>query len=268
MRFSRTKSLLLCFATAIVLAAATRTEGAVIVGGSGLLDAAYANQLEAWLGEGTIEITRIYGKASGDTATNFHNAVDGQGRTFSVIQVFASQGNYAVFEGGGSAVADVQAQIIGGYNPQSWNSDSTGSHNFTPNDIDRTAFIFNLTSPEVQRQNLIGQAFFNAGEYQTLNGAFFGPSFGGGSDIRVDHTLSAGYAFNWSYGGTSYTDNIVIGGGYYTQSLQFGQIEVFTIRNVSAAVPEPLSLLSWSVFAFFGAAVPALRGRFKVRLPV
>ena len=42
-------------------------------------------------------------------------------------------------------------QIIGGYNPQSW--DSSNNYHYTNNDADRTGFIFNLTNANVGKMH-------------------------------------------------------------------------------------------------------------------
>ena len=58
---------------------------ALLLSGAGrakatLITAADQSQLESWLGEGPLTLTNIYTKKAGDTAANFHAAVDGQGR--------------------------------------------------------------------------------------------------------------------------------------------------------------------------------------------
>jgi hypothetical protein len=144
-----------------------------IIGGSTLLTTGYVTQLENWLGEGPLALTNIFTKGiTGSNSTDWHNAVNNQGRTFSVFEIVDN--NQATL-------------VIGGYNPQSWNS--SGGYNFTPNDADRTAFIFNLTTGVVQRQCLsagpinCGYDFADYGRYQTYNYTAYGPTFGGGHDI-------------------------------------------------------------------------------------
>jgi hypothetical protein len=114
---------------------------AIVVGGSELLTPAYAQQLQDWLGEGPIALTNIFTKATGDTSADFHAAADGQGRTFSVLEVLTVNG-------------EVATQIIGGYNPQSWSSNA-GWH-LSPTNAERTAFLFNLSTTEKQDQKADG----------------------------------------------------------------------------------------------------------------
>jgi hypothetical protein len=198
-----------------------QANAATIVGGSTLLDAAFANQLETWLGEGPIALTNIYAKAAGDDSLDFHAAVDGKGRTFVVM---AATGNYGAGPTG----------IIGGYNPQSWRSSSAWG--WTPDDAERTAFIFDLTTTRLFRQNLTSEPVFgdiNAGAYQTYNNASYGPYFGGGADLLVNQTLNLGSSYFYSYSDAGNVTTSIMGPG----AIYFGAIEVFTIA--AAPVPEP-----------------------------
>lgn len=144
-----------------------------------LLTEAYQSQLETWFGQGDLNFTNIYTKSSGDYASDFHAAVDGLGATFFLMRVDANPDYSFSYISG--------PQIVGGYNPQSWKSDDT--YNATPNDADRTAFIYNLTNSILQRQDLSGEG--SNGEYQTYNGPFAGPSFGK-TDFVLDFDLNAG----------------------------------------------------------------------------
>ena len=219
------------FAAATAMMLVAQAEAGTIVGGSTLLGAGDVTQLETWLGEGPLTLTNIFTKTvgGGQTANDFHTAADGQGRTFLVYEVLATQGN--------------SQQIIGGYNPQSW--DSFNGYHITPNDVDRTAFLFNLTSLVRQDQRLNSEPLGD-GSRQTYNGTNYGPSFGNGHDIWVNPTLSFGYAFPYSYGsgGIGTTGTNIIGLPYpgFTTSIDYGTIEVFTIQQ-GAEVPEPSTLL-------------------------
>jgi len=203
---------------------------------AGLLTAAYEAKLEEWLGEGDLDFTNIFTKVAGDDSRDFHAAVDGKGRTFTLIELLQFAGNPT-------------REIIGGYNPQSW--DSSNQYHLTSANSQRTAFLYNLDAgllPNdpgvIQRQNLEGQSAPLSGLYQTLNRADYGPTFGGGHDLYVDSTLNAGAAYNYSYGGTSYFGLNIYGGvnqGNGGQNGQYGQIEVYTFAP-AAAVPEPGSL--------------------------
>ncbi|MET3132140.1 hypothetical protein AAKU55_002410 [Oxalobacteraceae bacterium GrIS 1.11] len=207
------------------------------VAGSALLTASNESQLASWLGEGNVKLTNIYTKAAGDTSLNFHHAADGKGRTFSVMQASNELG---------------QTWLVGGYNPQSWSSDQ--GYNRTPENAQRTAFIFNLTSDVVHRQTPKTQVLDEVGSYQTYNGAKFGPTFGIGNDLAVPEDLSTGgVSYMYSYVdpvaghfGTSLLD----GSAFHGPNIHFGAIEVFSI----SAVPEPetyammlagLALLGW-----------------------
>lgn len=194
------------------------TNSAQIVGGSNLVTQAQANQIAGYLNQGNITLTNIFSKTSGDgkTSANFHAAGDGQGRTITVYRVQYNGQQY----------------LIGGYNPQSWSS--INNYNVTPNDTDRTAFLFNLTSDFVQRQKLTSNpSCGSCGQYQTYNTSSYGPTFGGGHDIWVDNSLQAGYAYNWSYGDSNYSNNILNIGNPYTgyPSLQILGFEVFKVAQ-------------------------------------
>ncbi|XZE18803.1 PEP_CTERM-anchored TLD domain-containing protein [Pirellulaceae bacterium SH449] len=234
----------MCFGLSVMLAAMISLDAraAFVVGGGGLMTQSYADQVQTWLGEGPITLTNIFTKQAGNTGANFHAAADGKGRTITLIEVLG--GNYTTYSQTSGIVQQISTQVIGGYNPQSWNSN--GSYNISPDSL-RDAFIFNLTSQErfIQNTNWTGSA-------QTYNLSSFGPNFGGGFDIHTDSSLTTGYTNSRSYsanGTTSQTDSIIstTQSAYYVGGFQVGRIEVYTISAGSpAAVPEP------ATFALFG----------------
>lgn len=191
-----------------------------------LLSQADQEQLADWLGEGQLSLTSIYSKASGDTAANFHQAVDGKGRTFSVMQATNSAG---------------QTWLIGGYNPQSWST--SGSFNVTDQQADRKAFLFNLTMGQMHKQTPADYVLPSAGSFQTYNDVHFGPTFGIGHDLYVPDDLThGGYSALYSYintNGYDFKTSLLDGSVYVAPDVTFGAIEVYTI----AAVPEPGSAL-------------------------
>jgi hypothetical protein len=211
-----------------------------IAGGSSLLTQSYADQLGTWLGEGDLTITNIYTKQSGDRSGDFHAAADFKGRTFVLIEVPANTADDRR-----TLLINNPYQIIGGYNPQSW--DSSTDYHYTPLDPQRTAFLFNLTTTEIQRQSLTSETGIN-GQYQTYNDFAFGPIFGGGWDIWINGDLSTGGAYNWSYGGTVESNNILSGPSHHHTFTALGSIEVFTITNgIAGVVPEMDSVVVWSI---------------------
>jgi len=238
---------------ALGLAAGTLVSGAAhaaaVIGGSALLTAGYANQLETWLGEGSITLTNIFTKQAGDTSADFHAAADGQGRTFVVIS--GTEGNT-----GNSA-------IYGGYNPHSWNS-CCGY--YVASDVsDRTGFLFNLSLsqlfPELTGEFTGGPAMgFDAGQYQAVNILSYGPTFGGGHDFYVTQDLSLGYSYLYSYAdinASNYGTSVIDGSKNNGLDIKIAGIEVFTISEgtvVDGHVPEPGTLALVGLAVTAGAA--------------
>ncbi len=219
--------LLLATAVGMVVGTASATP---IVGGSEILDAGSALQLEGMLGQGGISLSNIFTKTVGSSSSDFHAACDGKGATFSVIEL-------------------MDGTIVGGYNPQSWNS--SGSYNMTPDDADRTAFLFDLTDARYFAQRLSSVPGY--GEYQTYNGGGNGPTFGSGNDLSVDYNLnncSVRVAGSWpdDGGGISYApDN-----GFFVPGGSIAKLEVFSV----AAIPEPATL---GLIGLFGGGILAVR---------
>ncbi|MDE2419543.1 MAG: PEP_CTERM-anchored TLD domain-containing protein [Burkholderiales bacterium] len=153
------------FVAAIVsLGFAVGAQAANVVGSSGLLNASDANQIETWLGQGSVQFDNVFTKVSGSTSTDFHAAADGKGATISIFSVAYGNGSQA---------------LIGGYNPSSWNA-GLSNYNYT---FAGGAFLFNLTSGLVQQQR--------AGmPYQTYNNVTYGPTFGGGVDLYATTVVS------------------------------------------------------------------------------
>lgn len=245
-----------------------------VVGGSNLLTSEYEEQLDIWLNQGSITLTNIFDHEPGDgkTSYDFHAAADGKGPTITLIQVLenssgvhwdASTNSYSSYS--------IGEQLIGGYNPQSWDSDAY--YHYTPDDDDRTAFLFNLTNSVKQDQKLSTSAYGSWGEYQTYNWSGYGPIFGGGHDLWVNGSLTSGYAYSLSYGnGYGYgpnPDDILIeffpndesGDVSYAEALYYGHIEVFAITPLAESAPEPTSFVAWSLLALVVGASRTSRSR-------
>ena len=141
-----------------------------------LLSAAGQAQLETWLGR-PVRLTPIYVMQPGDTAADFHAASDGRGATIALMRVVQGE----------------QSWLVGGYNPQAW--ESNNSWHQTVTDPERTAFIFNLDAGRAYRQVPATYILPSLGQKQTFNGIDAGPAFGEGRDLWVDAELK--YAYSW-----------------------------------------------------------------------
>ena len=218
-----------------------------------ILTAGYETQLETWLGLGPLDFTNIFTKSGPtDTTAMWHAAVDGQGSTISLLEATDSAGDM---------------YVIGGYAPQSW--DSFGNYHYTYTDLERTAFIFNLTTSALRPQRLTADPYCGGcGQYQTYNHIVFGPTFGGGHDLHVGYGstgyegLNGGYENAWGYG-PGYVGLLPLNsyGGYYDY-FTIGALETYTFASTSAQpVPEPTSLLLLGT----GAAALLRRRRSSLR---
>ena len=203
-------------AFALTTLLAGQANASVISGGSKLLSDANVSQLTTWLGQGSIGLTNIFTKKTGNTASDFHAAADGKGATFVVMQVTTSDG---------------ATGLIGGYNPLSWTSKN--QYNVVTQ-ANATGFLFNLTSNTkfAERKDASGQ-------YQTYNLNAYGPTFGGGHDLYVGGDLTTSYSYSYSYG-KDYGYNLF---GSRNMWQTISGLEVFSISaDTGSAVPEPESL--------------------------
>lgn len=207
-----------------------------IIGGSTLLDDSKHAQLERWLGAGEFNLNNVYTLRPGDTSVNFHQGADGKGATFAIIEVTNTAG---------------QTFLVGGYNPQSWSS-TDGWHE-TQRDFQRTAFLFNFTTPAVYRQILSDFELPSQGLRQTYNDILFGPVFGSGPDLLVNNDLTRALSWQLSYGNPADEGISIIDGSLGGQTVQVNAMEIFAI----AAVPEPAS---WAML-LAGAGVIGAFGR-------
>jgi hypothetical protein len=189
-----------------------------IIGGSALLDASSHAQLERWLGAGEFNLDNVYTLHPGDTSAAFHAGADGKGATFTLFDVTNDAG--ASF-------------LVGGYNPQSWASNE-GWHE-TQRDWQRTAFLFNMTTPAVYRQVLTDYVLPSQGLRQTYNEAGYGPIFGSGPDLYVNDGLTAATSWQLSYGNPANEGRSIIDGSLHGEIVKLNAIEVFAI----SPVPEP-----------------------------
>lgn len=211
-------------ARAAVLAGLLCCMGAMPAQATPILTVELKAQLLGWLGRSNVQLDQLFVKKDGDTAANFHAAADGKGATFSLLRARDSAG---------------KEWLIGGYNPQSWNT-VDGDHITIPEE-ERTAFIFNATAGHVYRQGPTppDQGVPDFGSHQTYNCAQCGPSFGSGADLLVNDDLTTGgssmltsyYSFEPGaepFGGT------IAGTGQFV----YTAMEVYAVRQV----PEPGTL--------------------------
>jgi hypothetical protein len=211
-----------------------------IIGGSSLLDDSRHAQLERWLGQGEFNLDNVYTLRPGDTSVNFHQGADGKGATFTLIEVSNTAG---------------QSFLVGGYNPQAWSS-TDGWHE-TPRDFQRTAFLFNFTTPAVYRQVLSGFELPSQGQRQTFNDILFGPVFGTGPDLFVNDDLSKALSWQLSYGNPANEGISIIDGSLRGQTVNVNAMEIFAI----APVPEPAS---WAMLLAGAGVLGGLTRRRKL----
>ncbi|WP_262311755.1 PEP_CTERM-anchored TLD domain-containing protein [Duganella violaceipulchra] len=201
------------------LALALALPGAAGAAGAGLLTNADQAQLASWLDRPDLKLSLLFSKSSGDTATQFHAAVDNKGPTFSIMEASNSSG---------------QTWVIGGYNPYNWNS--SGTPTMTVPQYHRIGLLFNLTSGKIYNQIPRYDIPDDFGAVLAFNDPSSGPIFGAGADLAVDYNLNTGSSSMVSYcsnscnsAWTSLLDNSA------DTSITYGRIEVYKI----AAVPEP-----------------------------
>jgi hypothetical protein len=221
-----------------------------IIGDSAFLSASDAEQLGTWLGQGPIQLTKVFSKSlDAQSALDFHAAVDGRGPTFVVLSVWYFNGPYSCDLN--SCSGDARRALIGGYNPVSW--DSEWDAHYAYSDADRTAFLFNLTTGVVQREKLNSDLVCpDCGALQTQNLGTYGPWFGD-LDLYMNYWLAGGTVRTYAYGPSTFWDggtNIL--GLTGATDFSFGDprwnpmpldtaggMELFTVQ----AVPEPTSMI-------------------------
>ena len=160
-----------------LIVVSTASQAGVVTNDTDLLSGAGHEKLSEWLGQ-DVNLTRIFAKGvDGSTSYDWHDAVDGKGRTFTIMEVFDNDTN--------------ERRVIGGYNAVSWHSNngySAGESNF----------LFNLTN------STVFESTNKSSIYGANNKGMFGFSMGGGSDLLVTTNLNGGKAnVGFSYGDTS-----------------------------------------------------------------
>jgi hypothetical protein len=220
----------------LLLTANAATAG-MITNNSEILSAADHEQLSTWLGE-DVDLTRIFAKGvDGTNSFDWHDAVDNQGRTFTIMEVFNG----------------TDKRIAGGYNQFNWSS--TGR---TVQSTNKENFLFNLTSGIKYQKN-------NPNQIQTYNLSRYGMTFGGGHDLYVNRDLTTGYTnIGDSYGDTSrngtdeYRNEFM--GSYSNWTI--GKYETFTLSastvdfgNTVSNVPVTIAMGSLAMLGLgFGAS--------------
>lgn len=161
---------------ALIMASGAANAG-IVTNETDLLTGTGHAQLSNWLGE-DVDLTRLFAKGvDGVTSYDWHAAVDNQGRTFTVMELFDNATN--------------ERRVIGGYNAVSWHS----NNGYSPGESN---FLFNLTNSSVYRSTN------RSSVYGANNKGMFGFSLGGGADLHVNTNLTQGKAnIGYSYGDKS-----------------------------------------------------------------
>jgi hypothetical protein len=194
-------------ASALILASVNVNAG-IVTNDTELLGGADHQMLSTMFGY-DMDLTRIFAKQTGDTSQDWHAAVDGQGATFTVIEL---------------ANAGIENMRIGGYNGGSWHSSGSWG-------VNATNFLFNLDTGIKYLQEGYGGTL-----YSTYNRGDYGPTFGAGHDINLDTNLSGGYGHTnigntygerSRYGTTSYREEFA---GSFNSWSVIG-LETFTLSS-------------------------------------
>lgn len=212
-------------------------------GATPLLTAADVAQLSTWLG-GPVTLLRLYQKGEGQTAADFHAAVDGKGRTLTVMEATTELG---------------QTFKVGGYNPQSW--DSRGGFHITTEDALRTGFLFNLSARQIHRQTPRTYALDTVGSFQTWNDPKAGPVFGAGHDLYVGWDLTTGgYSSMYSYIDpvrSDFDSSLLDGRDYKTPNITYGEMEVWRVFAVPEAGTWMMLLSGLCLIGLIGGGLPS-----------
>ncbi|KQQ88872.1 PEP_CTERM-anchored TLD domain-containing protein [Massilia sp. Leaf139] len=202
------------------LACALAVPPAAAQSGAPPLDPVLEGQLERWLGAGDQIFENVYTRQGEvDDSLDFHAAADGRGPTFTLLRVSDPAG---------------RAWLVGGYNPQSWDSDD-GWH-FTPREFQRTAFLFNYTEPAVYRQVPGSFELPSQGSFQTFNAIDQGPTFGAGPDLLVDERLDTALSWRLSYGDPAGEGRSIIDGSVGGRFFAVDAMEIYAV----SPIPEPV----------------------------
>ncbi len=152
---------------ALMMASGAASAG-VVTNETALLSGSDHAQLSEWLGS-DFDLTRIFAKEDGDTAQDWHAAVNNRGATFTVMEIIDND------------TGDVR--VIGGYNSVSW-LPTWAMGNSTE------SFLFNLSDDLLFEKN----ARFSGGSYAAYNYQNYGATFGAGHDLYVGENLTNGHA--------------------------------------------------------------------------
>jgi hypothetical protein len=199
-----------------------------------LLNGAYEAQLVTWINQGPLNFTSIFTKVAGDgqDAFDFHAATDDRGPIVALFDVTPFDPADSLY--------DSPEQLIGGFTLLNW--DSSNIWPLSPNPADQNAFIFNLTSGAIQRENSIPSA-------QIFSGA-------GSSDLSAEFNLEHGSAVHRFYGDPSLTSPSILANGL-NDRFQIDRLEVYSVAPASSTseIPEPAAYGAVAAAALLTATV-------------
>ncbi|MBL7861358.1 MAG: VCBS repeat-containing protein [Cyclobacteriaceae bacterium] len=187
-----------------------------LLAGSILANVYDEHRMKLWLGDSLASGTLLFRK-SRDGATEFHNKVDNQGKTITIVKNNLNK-------------------TFGGFSTIPWTSNN--SYYSAPG-----SFLFSFSNQSKHELGGLGEWTSQYAVYHNIN---YGPTFGGGHDLFINGYLSEGYTnlghtYNCSEGtySTPACTNSYAGSFYWT----IEEVEVFRVWHSQQIQLDTISTL-------------------------
>ena len=144
--------------------------------------AIFANWIDRKQGKSNYKFSLLYrDRRDGNTAAAFHAKCDNKGATIIVAKITNSE------------------QIIGGYNPLSWDSSNSGKPT-------KDSFIFSFTDKnDLKSANVV---YSKGGQHSIYCLTYCGPVFGSGGDLGINYSDKKWHSYVGDYPTLNFPNSI------------------------------------------------------------